>query len=71
MQRRGVPMAACENTFYTREPYHRDMVPVPPRVAVGGDEAKLTAEQEVARLTRQKLVASAALIKAMGGSWAT
>ena len=34
--RRGVPMAVCEKTFrlYTREPYGRDIVPVPPREPV-------------------------------------
>jgi arsenite methyltransferase len=33
---RGVPTAVCEKTYalYTRPPYARDIVPVPPRVAV-------------------------------------
>ena len=40
--RRGVPMAVCEKTFrlYTGEPYGRDIVPVPPRVAVAPAEAQ-------------------------------
>ncbi|MBI3767244.1 MAG: methyltransferase domain-containing protein [Deltaproteobacteria bacterium] len=36
---RGVPMAVCEKTFalYTREPYARDIIPLPPHVAVPPD----------------------------------
>jgi len=36
---RGVPMAVCEKTFalYTREPYARDLIPVPPHVEVPPD----------------------------------
>ena len=36
---RGVPMAVCEKTFalYTREPYTRDIIPVPPQVEVPPD----------------------------------
>lgn len=40
--RRGAPMAVCEKTFrlYTREPYTRDIIPVPPRVVVDAAQAK-------------------------------
>jgi arsenite methyltransferase len=40
--KRGIPMAVCEKTFrlYTREPYARDILPVPPRVAVDPAAAK-------------------------------
>jgi ubiquinone/menaquinone biosynthesis C-methylase UbiE len=39
---RGVPMAVCEKTFrlYTREPYARDIIPVPPRTPVALADAK-------------------------------
>jgi arsenite methyltransferase len=38
---RGAPMAVCEKTFhlYTREPYARDIIPVPPRVPVPREKA--------------------------------
>jgi len=40
--RRGVPAAVCDKTFrlYTREPYGRDIIPVPPRVPVSPEAAK-------------------------------
>jgi SAM-dependent methyltransferase len=39
---RGVPMAVCEKTFrlYTREPYARDIIPVPPLTPVALEDAK-------------------------------
>ncbi|MFN8058948.1 MAG: methyltransferase domain-containing protein [Vicinamibacterales bacterium] len=40
--KRGVPMAVCEKTFgiYTRDPYARDIIPVPPLREVAMAEAK-------------------------------
>jgi arsenite methyltransferase len=40
---RGVPMAVCEKTFclYTREPYARDIIPVPPLTPIALEDAKL------------------------------
>ncbi len=39
---RGVPMAVCEKTFriYTREPYARDIIPVPPLNPISLEEAR-------------------------------
>lgn len=39
---RGAPMAVCEKTFrlYTREPYARDIIPVPPRTPIALEDAK-------------------------------